>query len=878
VCHKRDLSPTEKRVAEYTLRAFLNPIDQLGLEGYLRSSVEDVACYYPEYKIDCAHCQNWRNENFFASLAKEYLGSDVDDHEIRRVLSQVKQLHRANSLLSWSFILQAINLNRPIDDLLLAGYFFLKGLVPSSVAAMFDLSQLEASQLVLKKTETWSLHNLQIVENSKLEIQEERDALEVCLTLSIDEIRKHLVRVPVRLYKVITEKVIQSEDQAEILKWFSYLDSVEKLRPQEYSQLLDAFAESQTSLSSELRKNVLTFFAERPRREFFIKVLLNYCARLRDEVLSEECLRILANDSARATSAEVHHALEHSLKVNWYKSLNLLLRSPNLLAKVDFQTLDWLYEKKILGASYNKIIIKTAEALRNNWAEADYFALLKSYQPLKGRISPVGMRNISDATQNQMLKIGRSARGKNLEGLSLLALSTFIEHPEIHEISREVFKTVLSAATLKGVELVGQYLVSDSYDHRALKNLLVRTQDERIRLDLLPIRYFNQSPENFNLRNYLPKYFLDLIEEEIHVPSLIFETFLFAIFQIYSVKEGALFIEELIHLPGGLRIRELNSVANLLLKFDGKQEHGLAFIEQLEHNQIPVTEFVKYHVLKYRSESGELFTRGIVEGPQDQYWSQLAIIFDDVVHEINQPLLSLGLNIEILKRTVGAAGEGVKEVLKSLSEAQKELATRMVHYQALTSEGTNSSWIDVTETIQKVIDDLAPQAVNAKVEIFLDATRIRQSAYVFGPPFQFRIALRNLIRNAITAFDERSKLREIKVSVFRLKGFLDQVMISISDTGPGIPESEQTKIFQRGFTTKLGRGLGLGLSLSASVIKNMGGTLKLDKTSSAGSTFLMVLPVETEIPIDIPGLSRKNEYTYRVEDGISLEHENGEDF
>jgi signal transduction histidine kinase len=71
----------------------------------------------------------------------------------------------------------------------------------------------------------------------------------------------------------------------------------------------------------------------------------------------------------------------------------------------------------------------------------------------------------------------------------------------------------------------------------------------------------------------------------------------------------------------------------------------------------------------------------------------------------------------------------------------------------------------------------------------------------------------------------------------------------IEDNGPGIPEELQENIFKKGFTTKEGRGLGLGLPLAATVVRGMGGTLKLQATSLHGSTFVIVLP-SSESPVE----------------------------
>ena len=71
----------------------------------------------------------------------------------------------------------------------------------------------------------------------------------------------------------------------------------------------------------------------------------------------------------------------------------------------------------------------------------------------------------------------------------------------------------------------------------------------------------------------------------------------------------------------------------------------------------------------------------------------------------------------------------------------------------------------------------------------------------------------------------------------------DRCIISIKDTGPGIPEEIKELIFDPFFTTKEeGEGTGLGLSMSRSVIERFGGSLILKSTGSTGSEFIISLP------------------------------------
>lgn len=72
----------------------------------------------------------------------------------------------------------------------------------------------------------------------------------------------------------------------------------------------------------------------------------------------------------------------------------------------------------------------------------------------------------------------------------------------------------------------------------------------------------------------------------------------------------------------------------------------------------------------------------------------------------------------------------------------------------------------------------------------------------------------------------------------------DQVVISISDDGPGIPPSVIGKVFDPFFTTKdVGEGTGLGLSIAFSIVEKHHGKITVDSVPGAGAAFHVTLPL-----------------------------------
>ncbi len=77
----------------------------------------------------------------------------------------------------------------------------------------------------------------------------------------------------------------------------------------------------------------------------------------------------------------------------------------------------------------------------------------------------------------------------------------------------------------------------------------------------------------------------------------------------------------------------------------------------------------------------------------------------------------------------------------------------------------------------------------------------------------------------------------------------EEVILSVSDNGPGIPEKLQEKIFRPYFTTKpQGQGTGLGLSISTDMLHRFGGDLTLRSRPGEGATFYIKLRRPEESP------------------------------
>jgi signal transduction histidine kinase len=99
----------------------------------------------------------------------------------------------------------------------------------------------------------------------------------------------------------------------------------------------------------------------------------------------------------------------------------------------------------------------------------------------------------------------------------------------------------------------------------------------------------------------------------------------------------------------------------------------------------------------------------------------------------------------------------------------------------------------------------------------------------------------NLISNSIDAMNDVDATRELAIKSQRAEN--GQLMVSVSDTGVGLPSQQSNQIFNAFFTTKV-HGTGMGLSISRSIIASHNGRLWAADNSPRGASFHLILPTK----------------------------------
>ena len=151
--------------------------------------------------------------------------------------------------------------------------------------------------------------------------------------------------------------------------------------------------------------------------------------------------------------------------------------------------------------------------------------------------------------------------------------------------------------------------------------------------------------------------------------------------------------------------------------------------------------------------------------------------------------------------------------------------------------------VDVNEVIREMIALLRNEASRYSISVHAELTE--DLPKVMADRVQLQQVFMNLMLNAIEAINDTNAAG--KLTIKSQRNHDGQLLISVRDTGKGLPPEQADKLFDAFFTTKP-QGTGMGLSISRSIIESHGGRLCVAANSDCGATFHFTLPIESTAP------------------------------
>jgi PAS domain S-box-containing protein len=215
-----------------------------------------------------------------------------------------------------------------------------------------------------------------------------------------------------------------------------------------------------------------------------------------------------------------------------------------------------------------------------------------------------------------------------------------------------------------------------------------------------------------------------------------------------------------------------------------------------------------------------------------------------LAHEVRQPIAAAITNANTcllwLDRETPDIDEARAATLRVVEDGRRATDIISRIRQLFTKGAPQREWIDVNELIREMIVLLRSEAVRDGISVRTELGA--NCSPVMGDRVQLQQVLMNLIMNGIDAMREVEGARELVITSQRTEP--DQVRVSISDTGVGLPP-QSDQIFKAFFTTK-DHGTGMGLSISRSIVESHGGRLWASDNPPRGATFHVALPANVD--------------------------------
>ncbi|MFD1672505.1 two-component system histidine kinase PnpS [Agrilactobacillus yilanensis] len=326
------------------------------------------------------------------------------------------------------------------------------------------------------------------------------------------------------------------------------------------------------------------------------------------------------------------------------------------------------------------------------------------------------------------------------------------------------------------------------------------------------------------------------------------------------------------HLPMGVMLLDMDgnvqllnqSMCDLLNIEDTSLPHP--FIDDVKTYKL--SQMIEHTIRSQRNHHGEVqlvqqsvryVDANVIQLGQDRVKPQVLVLLYDltdirrieqmqldfvgnVSHELKTPVTAISGFAETLMQQADMSEEDRNEFIRIIyneSNRLNQLIQDILELSKLDEHfNIKPAEINVKESIQRTLNSLKPAIDKRQLEIDLNG---KDDVKLTIDPVQFEQVIKNLLSNAIYY-----NKPEGKIAINFAEG-TENIHISIADTGVGLKEDAQTRIFERFYRVDKSRsynngGTGLGLSIVKEIVDNYGGALAVTSQYGVGSTFSIKLP------------------------------------
>jgi signal transduction histidine kinase len=213
-------------------------------------------------------------------------------------------------------------------------------------------------------------------------------------------------------------------------------------------------------------------------------------------------------------------------------------------------------------------------------------------------------------------------------------------------------------------------------------------------------------------------------------------------------------------------------------------------------------------------------------------------------HAIGNDATTIQDLVELAQRDLaaGAPADKIQGRLDGIDRMANKIRSTPITAPLHEEEGVRS--VPINELVRERIKQLCGREPFKRVQVSFDA-RLGDSSTVRASSDWLRRAFDILIENAVEAMTD-SDIRELAITTELAGGGVE---LSIADTGRGIPDEVHQRLFRSPIPRPKGsKGLGVGLLMAHAIVQTYGGDIRVGSTEPSGTTMIVWLPVESEVP------------------------------
>jgi signal transduction histidine kinase len=259
---------------------------------------------------------------------------------------------------------------------------------------------------------------------------------------------------------------------------------------------------------------------------------------------------------------------------------------------------------------------------------------------------------------------------------------------------------------------------------------------------------------------------------------------------------------------------------------------ALDFLMEKAPRVLPVN-FTQVTIARLRSTNAS-FVQHIL---RSERLAVLGTMLSSIVHDLKNPLAAITSSVSYLEQKApDDFTRSAAHIIKSSADRVVLLTEELLDFARGTARlsptwTTSNRLLDLLET--EILDQVRRTTISVEVE-----NRTKDSFWI--DEMRVTRCLANVVKNAWEAMRDRGKLR------LEFEGRDSGLFISVTDSGPGIPEEFRGQVFEPFMTYQKRTGTGLGLSIAKSCVEAHEGKISFESRPGAGTTFFIWLPKQSQ--------------------------------